>query len=113
MRVITGSLIVPGSSPRTRVTASRTSLTARSMFLPKTNSTVVARGAVGTVDMMCTTSPTVATEFSTMRVTWRLEFGRRGARIGDRDGHDRDVDIGELVDAELLEADACPRTSAG
>src|SRR5215471_16195832 len=69
VRVITGSLIEPGSSPRTRVTASRTSLTARSMSLPKMNSTEVADVPSVTVDMMCVTSPTVATAFSTMRVT--------------------------------------------
>ncbi len=69
-RVITGSLTLPGRSLRMRVTASRTSFTARSMFLPKTNSTVVLETPSWTLEVMCTTSPTVATEFSTMRVTW-------------------------------------------
>jgi hypothetical protein len=69
-RVMTGSLALPGSSARMRVTASRTSFTARSMSLPKTNSTVVLDTPSWTLEVMCTTSPTVATEFSTMRVTW-------------------------------------------
>jgi hypothetical protein len=69
MRVMTGSSMSPGRSPRTRVTASRTSFTARSRSLPNWNSTEVDDTPSETVDMMCDTSPTVDTAFSITRVT--------------------------------------------
>jgi len=68
-RVITGSLMSPGSSERVRVTASRTSFSARSMSFPNANSIHVEDTPSDTNDWMCATSPTVVTAFSTTRVT--------------------------------------------
>jgi hypothetical protein len=64
-----GSSMSPGRSLRTRVTASRTSFIARSMSLPNWNSIAVAERPSVTVELRCDTSPTVATAFSTSRVT--------------------------------------------
>ena len=68
-RWMIGSLIVRGSSWRTFETASLTSFTARSVFVPSWNSIMVLEDPSVIVDLMCLTFVTPATESSTRLVT--------------------------------------------
>ena len=65
-----GSRIPCGSSPRTRATASRTSVVARSTGVPIWNSTKIIAWPSVAREVMFLTLPTVAIEPSTFCKTW-------------------------------------------